>query len=117
MVCHDAKDREAALHALAGTAQCLHCGKEFPTQGDSSTEFCNGCKTAEESEQAKGYGFVVVCREDAAEGGIGGYTLATRQVFTNLSGAYHCAAGINEARQPLVVSGRWFQLRMEENRR
>ena len=49
--------------------------------------------------------FVVVCTDE------GVYCLATRQVFTSKGAAETYAATIGESRKPLVIGGRWSQLR------
>jgi hypothetical protein len=49
--------------------------------------------------------FIVICMENQQ------YTLATRQVFSTVGDAIAYAATINLARNPLVIPGRWHQLR------
>jgi len=57
--------------------------------------------------------FIVVCRSDRTpDGEKGEYVLATRRVFTSREVADHYAATINPSREPLVIRGRWFELRL-----
>lgn len=58
--------------------------------------------------------YVVVCRGDREEGDDPApYELATRTVFTTSVDAGLYARGINQAREPLVVEGRWKGLRFD----
>jgi hypothetical protein len=57
-------------------------------------------------------GHLVVCREDRQEDGSPGkYTLATRRVFDSNEEAVEYSLGINSSREPLVIEGRFDQLR------
>jgi hypothetical protein len=57
--------------------------------------------------------FVVICRDDAdRDGNPGPYILATRQVFGSAAAAENEAAGIARGREPIVVEGRWAELRL-----
>jgi hypothetical protein len=49
--------------------------------------------------------YIVVCTDD------GSYYLATRQVFATLDDAYAYLATIAPSRTPLVIAGRFAQLR------
>ena len=49
--------------------------------------------------------FVVICKEQ------GEYILATRRVFQTLEDAACYAAAIADSRDPMVIPGRWTQLR------
>ncbi len=53
-----------------------------------------------------GASFVVVCTEDGH-----GYVLATRQTFHSREDAERYAKTCSDSRRPLVVEGRWAQLR------
>jgi hypothetical protein len=56
--------------------------------------------------------FIVICRGDSEYGERpGDYELATRQVFQTAAGARVYADGIAPSREPIVVPGRWHQLR------
>jgi hypothetical protein len=55
--------------------------------------------------------YIVVCRDDMNYGVRGEYVLATRQTFATLKEAARYAVTVNESREPLVVSGRFGQLR------
>lgn len=57
--------------------------------------------------------FVVICRADTVEGERGAYVLATRQVFRSRLVAEAYANGVAESREPIVVAGRWHQLRLD----
>lgn len=60
--------------------------------------------------------YVVICRADtdpSSEYAYGAYELATRTVFPTRKAALEYAAGIAEARQPLVIPGRWAGLRWD----
>ena len=63
--------------------------------------------------------FIVICREDKdpydGEAGKGRYTLATRQVFLSEKDADEFAKGINSSREPLVIPGRFHELRFGPN--
>lgn len=52
--------------------------------------------------------FMVVCRAEAE--------LATRTLFRTRIAAEDYAAGISESREPLVVSGRFLDLRIDDGR-
>ena len=58
--------------------------------------------------------FVVLCRADKVSRKNGPYVLATRRVFRTWVDAEGYAAGIADARKPLVVEGRWQELRFPE---
>lgn len=49
--------------------------------------------------------YIVVCTDE------GQYVLATRQTFGTREAAQEYAATCSESRRPLVVEGRWHQLR------
>lgn len=55
--------------------------------------------------------YVVICRDDTIDGQPGAYILATRRVFADLATAEHYASTIATGREPVVVVGRWHQLR------
>jgi len=56
--------------------------------------------------------FVVIAREDRQENGSQGrYTLATRAVFKTEQEAKDYADGISSSREPMVIPGRFKQLR------
>lgn len=56
--------------------------------------------------------FIVIAREDREPDGTQGrYTLATRQVFHIEEEATKYAEGISSSREPLVIPGRFDQLR------
>lgn len=61
--------------------------------------------------------FIVVCISSEAEGGSGGYELATRTVFDTRAGAEGYAAGVAPSRLPLVVEGDFSGLRLDANLR
>jgi hypothetical protein len=57
--------------------------------------------------------FIVVCRDDrTAHGDAGGYVLATRQVFADYASAAAYARTVNSSRDPLVIEGRFHELRI-----
>ena len=61
--------------------------------------------------------YVVVCMGDAVEGyPRGAYELATRTVFASKVAAVAYAATLAISREPIVVQGRFGQLRFGENR-
>jgi len=56
--------------------------------------------------------FVVIAREDRTPVGTPGrYTLATRTIFKTVEEAEEYAAGISPSREPMVIPGRFNQLR------
>jgi hypothetical protein len=55
--------------------------------------------------------YIVICRDDGTEDCPGAYVLATRRVFADLATAEHYASGVAAGRTPIVVAGRWHQLR------
>lgn len=56
--------------------------------------------------------YVVICREDRKPDGTKGrYVLGTRTVFTNEEQAECYAKTIHGSREPIVVPGRWEDLR------
>ena len=57
-------------------------------------------------------GFVVSCKSSVYEGGNGRYELATRHVFASFEEAQAYADTCNESRDPIVISGRFHQLRL-----
>lgn len=58
--------------------------------------------------------YVVIAREDRQpDGSPGRYTLATRATFKSEEAALSYAAGISSSREPLVVPGRFGELRAE----
>ena len=57
--------------------------------------------------------FVVICRDDTIDGVRGAYVLATRQVFRSRLVAEAYANGVAPGREPLVIAGRWHQLRLD----
>ena len=62
--------------------------------------------------------YAVICRDDTTEDGNDGeYTLATRTLFTDRNVAEAYANGINPSRDPIVVSGRWTELRQDQDER
>lgn len=61
--------------------------------------------------------FIVICREDSYDGGPGDFTLATRTLFPTKEEAEKYASGIHESRQPLVVGGRFNELRNDSSER
>ena len=65
----------------------------------------------DEVPESDDWGWVIFCRTDSRDYHLGPYTLATRQVFPSHTAACQHALGIAETRDPVVVSGRWFQLR------
>jgi hypothetical protein len=56
-------------------------------------------------------GYVIICRDDGTEDCPGAYVLATRRVFADLATAEHHASTIATRRKPIIVAGRWHQLR------
>ncbi|HEY7192868.1 MAG TPA: hypothetical protein VH439_03930 [Gemmatimonadales bacterium] len=56
--------------------------------------------------------FIVVCRADRTGRRKGPYVLATRRVFATPDEANEYAGTINASRQPLVIEGRFGQLRL-----
>lgn len=60
------------------------------------------------------YPYVVIIRDDrrSEDDPPGDYILATRQVFPDRKSAEAWAQGIARGREPLVVEGRWHQLRL-----
>jgi hypothetical protein len=57
--------------------------------------------------------FIVIAREDlTADGEKGEYSLATREVFTCRKAADAYADGVSRSREPLVVVGRFSELRL-----
>jgi hypothetical protein len=61
--------------------------------------------------------FIVICRDDVQQGPNGTiqpgpYMLATRQVFGSAAAAEDYAQGIARGRKPIVVEGRWAELRL-----
>lgn len=64
--------------------------------------------------------YIVICRGDSdpsSEYAFGAYELATRTVFPTREAARQYASGINEARQAIVVQGRWAGLRWDAEKR
>lgn len=60
--------------------------------------------------------YVVICRDDSEPSNDtagGPYVLATRTVFPTLEAARSYAAAIAEARQAMVIPGRWAGLRWD----
>ena len=57
--------------------------------------------------------YVVICRADRVGFRKGPYVLATREVFPTLARAEAYARTVNGSRQPLVVEGRWRELRFQ----
>jgi len=56
--------------------------------------------------------YIVICRADRkSDGTPGDYELATRTVFNSHSEAVDYLGGISSSRDPIVVSGRFEQLR------
>jgi hypothetical protein len=56
--------------------------------------------------------YVVICRDDVdANGKPGHYTLATRQMFKTYERANEYCDGISSSREPLIIPGRWADLR------
>jgi hypothetical protein len=55
--------------------------------------------------------FIVICRADKIGRRNGPYVIATRQTFASAEAAQAYAGTVNASRQPVVVAGRWFQLR------
>ena len=59
--------------------------------------------------------YIVICRADRTpEGAPGRYELATRTTFLASDAANGYADGISPSREPIVVSGRFAELRMPE---
>lgn len=59
--------------------------------------------------------YIVIAREDVnPDGSKGKYTLYTRQVFATEQEAKDYAAGVNESREPMVVSGDFVFLRLPQ---
>ncbi len=48
--------------------------------------------------------FMVLCTSSRAEGGTGGYEVATQRVFASLKDAESYRAGISSSRRPLTVA-------------
>jgi hypothetical protein len=63
-----------------------------------------------------GESFIVICRADKIGRRKGPYVLATRRVFAERAEAALYAATVNSSRQPLVVAGRWHELRIGGSR-
>ena len=62
--------------------------------------------------------YIVICLLSAPEayregGHMGGYTLATRRVFSDFDHACKYAATVTPSRKAIVVSGDWSHLRFE----
>jgi len=55
--------------------------------------------------------FIVICRDDTIGRLKGPYVLATRQTFGTRRAATGYARTVNLSRDPIVVSGRFHQLR------
>lgn len=49
--------------------------------------------------------FVVICKD------MGEYVLASRRVFVTLRGAEAYAATIDASREPMIIPGKWSELR------
>lgn len=57
--------------------------------------------------------YIVVCRDDRdPDGTPGGYCLATRATFESAAEAERYAATVSPSREPLVIAGRFHQLRL-----
>lgn len=54
--------------------------------------------------------YIVICL-DIDAGGTAAYVLATRQTFATADAAQSYAATVAQSRTPLVVAGRWAELR------
>lgn len=61
---------------------------------------------------AKGDRWVVICRDDKVGRRTPPYVLATRQVFGSREAAETYAATVHPSRKPLVIEGRWGELRL-----
>ncbi len=61
--------------------------------------------------------FIVICRADVDQttGLKGSYVLTTRRVFSRYTAALEYAATINTSREAIVVSGRFAQLRFDDD--
>ena len=55
--------------------------------------------------------YIIICRDDGTADQPGPYILATRRVFTSRADAEDYARAFAHSREPLVVGGRWGQLR------
>jgi hypothetical protein len=59
-----------------------------------------------------GFTYIVICREDRKDDGSpGDYTLSTRRVFATAEAAQMYLKGVCPSREPLVINGRFHQLR------
>ena len=55
--------------------------------------------------------WIVICR-DSSPPTLGGYTLATRRVFTSQEAAEQYASTVASSRMPMVVDGDFSRLRL-----
>ena len=61
--------------------------------------------------------FIVICRDDVKPDGTrGDFSLATRTLFRTRIAAEDYAVGVDKSREPLVVHGRFLDLRIDDGR-
>lgn len=110
----DPKHLDAALEALHFRARDFErrldnqrIDPELRAHFVERLEATRAAEAALAAEQGETY--TVICRDDRL-GGLH-YVLGTRQVFTTEAAAQAYADTIDRSREPIIVPGRWNQLR------